>query len=154
MVIHHISRSHGLKNRWFQSNLSIITRPVAAIKSLRFALFTFFHIINNYALFAKYPDPLLLRRRSLNVFCWQGHKCLYTNTTHNISFSVNTCVSHAYSAAVAKLHFNLFIPFHVKMLMNSCRRHQSWNGLIDLLEEYQPLKIINTRDGCIVLSQA
>ena len=37
-VIHQISRSHGLKNRWFGSNLSKITRPVAAIKSLRFAL--------------------------------------------------------------------------------------------------------------------
>ena len=38
-VIHQISRSHGLKNQWFESNLSKITRPVAAIKSLRFALF-------------------------------------------------------------------------------------------------------------------
>ena len=38
-VIHQISRSHGLKNRWFGSDLSKITRPVAAIKSLRFALF-------------------------------------------------------------------------------------------------------------------
>ena len=36
--IHQISRSHVLKNRWFKSNLSKITRPVAAIKSLRFAL--------------------------------------------------------------------------------------------------------------------
>ena len=32
-------RSHGLKNRRFGSNLSKITRPVAVIKSLRFALF-------------------------------------------------------------------------------------------------------------------
>ena len=38
-VIHQISRSHRLKNRRFESNLSKITRPVAAIKSLRFALF-------------------------------------------------------------------------------------------------------------------
>ena len=37
-VIHQISSSHGLKNLWFESNLSKITRPVAAIKSLRFAL--------------------------------------------------------------------------------------------------------------------
>ena len=35
-VIHQISRSHGLKNLRFESNLSKITRPVAAIKSLRF----------------------------------------------------------------------------------------------------------------------
>ena len=39
-VIHQISRSHGLINRWFESNLSKISRPVAAIKSLRFALFS------------------------------------------------------------------------------------------------------------------
>ena len=35
---HQISTSHGLKNRRFESNLSKITRPVAAIKSLRFSL--------------------------------------------------------------------------------------------------------------------
>ena len=37
-VIHQISRSHGLKNQRFESNLSKITRPVATIKSLKFAL--------------------------------------------------------------------------------------------------------------------
>ena len=42
-VIHRISRSHGLKNWRFESNLSKITRPVAAIKSLRFALFGIFY---------------------------------------------------------------------------------------------------------------
>ena len=39
-VIHQISRSHGSKSRQFESNLSKIIRPVAAIKSLRFALFS------------------------------------------------------------------------------------------------------------------
>ena len=43
-VLHQISRSRGLKNWWFESNWSKITRPVAAIKSLRFALF----FLNNY----------------------------------------------------------------------------------------------------------
>ena len=38
-VIHQISRSHGLKSLWFESNLSKITRLVTAVKSLRFALF-------------------------------------------------------------------------------------------------------------------
>ena len=33
-VMHQISRSHGLKNRWFGLNLSKITKLVAAIKSL------------------------------------------------------------------------------------------------------------------------
>ena len=37
-VIRQISRSHGLKNLRFESNLSKITWPVASIKSLRFAL--------------------------------------------------------------------------------------------------------------------
>ena len=45
-VILQISRSHGLKNQWFESNLSKITRPVAAIKSLRFALF---HMISYFS---------------------------------------------------------------------------------------------------------
>ena len=34
-----MSKSHRLKNLWFESNWIQITRPVAAIKSLRFALF-------------------------------------------------------------------------------------------------------------------
>ena len=36
-VIHQISRSHSPKNWWFESNFRNITRPVVAIKSLRFA---------------------------------------------------------------------------------------------------------------------
>ena len=47
-VIHQVSRSHGLKNRWFEGNLSKITRPVAAIKSLRFALLDYSKIIWYY----------------------------------------------------------------------------------------------------------
>ena len=38
-VSHKISRSQGMKYRRFESNMSKITRTVAAIKSLRFALF-------------------------------------------------------------------------------------------------------------------
>ena len=40
-VIHQISRSLGLKNGWFESNLSKITRQITAIKSLRLTLFFF-----------------------------------------------------------------------------------------------------------------
>ena len=36
-IIHQISWSHGSKNQRFESDVSKITRPVAAIKSLRFA---------------------------------------------------------------------------------------------------------------------
>ena len=36
-VIHQISRSHGLENRWFESSFSKITRPGAAIKLFGFA---------------------------------------------------------------------------------------------------------------------
>ena len=38
-VIHQISRSPRLENQQYESHLSKITKPVAAIKSLRFALF-------------------------------------------------------------------------------------------------------------------
>ena len=38
-VIHQMSRSYGLKNRRLESNLSKITKPVAGLKSLGFALF-------------------------------------------------------------------------------------------------------------------
>ena len=49
-VIHQISRSNGLKNRWFGLKLSKITRPVTAIKSLRFALLPFWpRILRNLA---------------------------------------------------------------------------------------------------------
>ena len=41
MFTNWISRSHRLKNRRFKSNLSNITRPAAAIKSLRFPWFFF-----------------------------------------------------------------------------------------------------------------
>ena len=41
-VIHLIFRSYRMKNQWFKSNLSKITRAVAAIKSLGFALLCFF----------------------------------------------------------------------------------------------------------------
>ena len=34
-----MSRSEGLKNRRIKSRLRVITRPVAAFKSIRFALF-------------------------------------------------------------------------------------------------------------------
>ena len=37
-VIRQSSRSHGTKNRRFESDLGKITRPVAAVKSLRFAV--------------------------------------------------------------------------------------------------------------------
>ena len=44
-VIHQISRSHSPKNWSFESNFRNITRPVVAIKSLRFACVTLkFHI--------------------------------------------------------------------------------------------------------------
>ena len=44
-VIHQISRSHGLKNWQYESHLSNIIRPVAAIKSLRFALFVLLYFL-------------------------------------------------------------------------------------------------------------
>ena len=46
--------SHRLKNWRFESNLSKITRPVAAIKSLRFALFTMFPSSYHHEIFRSY----------------------------------------------------------------------------------------------------
>ena len=62
-VIHQISRSHGLKIDDFGSNLSKITRPVADIKSLRFALFMYFQsskIIKNCDFFGHFLIRFLL----------------------------------------------------------------------------------------------
>ena len=48
-VIHQISRSHGLKNRQYESYLSNVIRPVAAIKSLRFVLLYFLLLTSRIA---------------------------------------------------------------------------------------------------------
>ena len=55
-VIHQMSRSHRMKNQQIWSNLSKFTRPVAAIKSLRFALFyfDFKDVINYIAMLSKF----------------------------------------------------------------------------------------------------
>ena len=58
-VIHQISRSYRLKNRWFESNLSKIFRPVAAIKSLRFALLT-----DNYILIFRERESFFSQSRN------------------------------------------------------------------------------------------
>ena len=52
------SRSHGLKNLWFESNLSKITWPVAAIKFLGFALFILFLPLKSH-LYFHVPHTLL-----------------------------------------------------------------------------------------------
>ena len=63
-VIHQISRSHRLKNLWFESHLNMITRPVAPIKSLRFALFL------------KWPVPNLKTKHT--IFWLTGYRaCIY-----------------------------------------------------------------------------
>ena len=51
--------SHGLKNWRFESNLSKITRPVAAIKSLRFALFVIIGIIIGILIYVTYKEKIL-----------------------------------------------------------------------------------------------
>ena len=61
-VTHQISTSHGLKNRRFESNLSKITRPVAAIKSLRFALFKVKHSFQTYLRYAWFDRHEMKRR--------------------------------------------------------------------------------------------
>ena len=66
-VIHQISRPRRLKNRRLESNLSRITRPVAAIKSLRFAMF--FHyfkfIFTNPIILFKMANEMLKHIKNL-----------------------------------------------------------------------------------------
>ena len=78
-VFHQMSRSYGLKNRRFESNLSKITRPVAAIKSIRLALFfscLFGFCCNNYQLPFKVWD----------ICCMDLHLCpLWNVSVHGYS---------------------------------------------------------------------
>ena len=64
-VIHQISGSHRLKNWWFESSLGKITRPVAAIKSVRVALFCSHRML----------DPTEKKTQQLNVL--QGRGCTF-----------------------------------------------------------------------------
>ena len=59
--------SHGLKNWRFESNLSKITRPVAAIKSLRFALFVIIGIIIGILIYITYKEKILTEDSSLGL---------------------------------------------------------------------------------------
>ena len=63
-VIHQISRQHRLKNRQLESNFSKINKPVAAIKSLRFALFiqenVFGNVVCKVALILSQPQNVLM----------------------------------------------------------------------------------------------
>ena len=52
-VIHQISRSHRLKNRKFDINLSKITKPITASKSIKFAMFKY-NFQNRYTVHSRY----------------------------------------------------------------------------------------------------
>ena len=52
-VIHQISRSHRLKNRKFDINLSKITKLITASNSLKFALFKY-NFQNHYTVHSRY----------------------------------------------------------------------------------------------------
>ena len=54
-----------MKNQWFESNLSKITRPVAAIKSLRFALFWINAVMRNPRGTIKYYRSADILRRPI-----------------------------------------------------------------------------------------
>ena len=93
-VIHQISRSHGLKNWWFRSNL--ITRPVAAIKSFRFALFPFGH--QSKCTCVMFPEQMHSQHYTLTLtectlqlgvytpkpLCYHSHRSVHSNHTPNI----------------------------------------------------------------------
>ena len=87
-VIHQISRSHGLKNRRFESNLSKITRPVAAIKSLRFALFRGDEVIDDVT---RWPQSFPLYSCLGEVGCGSKGNILSINANIIIVFLGYTC---------------------------------------------------------------
>ena len=61
-----------LKNRWFESNLSKIARPVAAIKSLRFALFVIHMLVISH--FYIETTAEFIQQMSKNVFHQQTYQ--------------------------------------------------------------------------------
>ena len=101
-------QGHTGWNRWFESNLSKITRPVAAIKSLRFALFTYtvwgnWNWLNlsfgcPFFELSKITRPTLERQRTLghlrsinpnmiNHYANQSQTCQLLKISKNIFFS-------------------------------------------------------------------
>ena len=62
-------QGHTAKNRRFESNLSKITRPVAAIKSLRFALFC---QQSNYNKTKQYVTEGVILEKYLSNPTWEG----------------------------------------------------------------------------------
>ena len=97
-VIHQISRSQGLINRWFESNLSKITKPVAAIKSLRFALFCIGmeHVVGMFP--AKGKKPPVLHKEPGHQQPW------YWTSSHGI---VLVCLEYSFFAQL-KIHHQEF----------------------------------------------
>ena len=67
-VIHQISKSQVLKYQRFELNLSKITRPVAAIKSLRFALLTYRIMKLHQKITFNHPALCLSVSLSVSVF--------------------------------------------------------------------------------------
>ena len=83
-VVHQISRSHGLKNLRFESNLSKIARPFAAKKSLRFALFF------------------------IIMHCFMGNKTILTITDFQWNVNILQCAEPASRCSqVILLHVNI-----------------------------------------------
>ena len=89
-VVHQISRSHGLINRRFESNLSKITGLVAAITSLWFAL-----LCDEYLLITVFDSKYWWTMKWLPIFPNRTNRCNYYFSfpcgfyMSNLSFTVN-----------------------------------------------------------------
>ena len=81
-LIHQISMLHGLKNGWFGSNLSKIIRLVAAIKSLRFALFPliFTFYLNRYTLVIEFSPVVFWKKKDDSASPWDPSWPIYLQT--------------------------------------------------------------------------
>ena len=98
-VIHQIWRSHGPKNRWFESNFKQITRLVAVIKSLRFDLFRIICQISRSHGTKK--SPILTRIERFQTVTpvwihWYGYEIMHK------AWSIMTDVPYCFSRSSVK----------------------------------------------------
>ena len=111
-VIHQISRSHGRKiDHSSESNLSKITRPVAAFKSLRFALFVMNWFLNPVILVyicSSLPDQ------------WPGMYTRYVSLSiqnPNLEFLSNSflCLVYIFQNHWLQPQHNFYFPLYCYM---------------------------------------
>ena len=132
-VIHQISRSHGLKNRRFEAILSKITRPAAAIKSLRFVLLFLPTLIHGPGYFLiRYwirPQKYLLwnqwRRNIMRLHHWNQWSEMHKSRWWHVALLALMSAQGVLDDQ-PYLHVWLFICNHYWVLSWASVPYQSW----------------------------